>query len=66
MVTSHILMKVFREYMKSYENDVEILADKMIRSQDLAHLAEFKVNIIIKKRMKRMKKQQPPFKVFNG
>ena len=41
-------MKVFRKYMKSYESDVEILADKMIRSQDLAHLAEFKVNIIMK------------------
>ena len=53
-------MKVFRKYMKSYESDVEILADKMIRSQDLAHLAEFKVDIIMKKRMKKMKKQQPP------
>ena len=60
-------MKVFREYMKSFEKDLEeILASKMLRSQDLAHLGDFKVDRIMKKRMKRTKKQQPPFKVFNG
>ena len=53
--------------MKRYENDLEdILAGKMLKSQDLVTLAEFKVDRIMKKRMKKMKKQQPPFKVFNG
>ena len=50
--------------MKSYENDLEdILAGKMLKSQDLAHLAEFKVDRIMRKRMN---KQQPQFKGFNG
>ena len=48
-MTSYILMKVFREYMKSYEKDLEeILAGQMLRSRDLVHLAESKVDRFMK------------------
>ena len=62
-----ILMRVFREYMKSYERELEdILTGNMLRSQDLANLAESKVDRIMQKRMRKMKAKQLPFKVFNG
>ena len=52
--------------MKSFEKDKEDLMDcKMLRSQDLICLAECKVEQIVKRRMKKMKKQ-PSYKVFNG
>ena len=37
----------------------------MLRSQDLIFLAESKVEEIVKRRMKAIKKQ-PPYKVING
>ena len=62
-----ILMRVFRQYMKSFDKDLEeLLASYMLRSQNLADLAETKVNRIMIKRMRKGKEKQLPFKVFNG
>ena len=62
-----ILMRVFRQYMKSFDKDLEeLLASYMLRSENLADLAETKVNRIMIKRMRKGKEKQLPFKVFNG
>ena len=59
-------MKVIRQFLKSFEKDREELMDcNMLRSQDFIYPAESKVEEIVKRRMKKMKKQ-PQHKVFNG
>ena len=62
-----ILMRVMKGYMTTYDKDFEeILFGKMLRSQDLVHLAESKVNKVMNRRLKRMSKKQHPYKLFNG
>ena len=62
-----ILNRVFKQYLKSYGKDLEeLLTSKMIRSGDLIHLAESKVNRIMNKRIKKSKQKQPPYKLFYG
>ena len=62
-----ILMRVLKGYMTTYDKDFEeILFGKMLRSQDLVHLAESKVNKVMNRRLKRMSKKQHPYKLFNG
>ena len=62
-----ILMRVLKGYMTTYYKGLEeILFGKMLWSQDLVRLAESKVNKVISRRLKKMSKKQPPYKLFNG